>query len=136
MAFSIEARTPFLDVRLAEYISQLPANARMREGWSKYVLRRAMEGVLPAEVVWRRDKKGFVTPEGRWLHQMLPTLQELFHNSPCLSSWLRLRELQGALEDEQTFENVTTAATLWRIVAAELWLRMIERRENIPVLQS
>jgi len=127
MAFSIEARTPFLDVRLAEYVSQLPANARIREGWSKYVLRRAMEAVLPAEIVWRRDKKGFVTPEGRWLRQMRPTLQELFRSSPRLSAWLRLTELQRALEDEQTFQNTTAAATVWRIVAAELWLRMIDR---------
>jgi len=136
MAFSIEARTPFLDVRLAEYVSQLPANARMREGWSKYVLRRAMEEVLPAEVVWRRDKKGFVTPEGRWLHQMHPMLQELFCDSPRLSPWLRLGELQRILEDKQTFQNTTAAATLWRIMAAELWLRMIECYEDIPVLQS
>ena len=136
MAFSIEARTPFLDVRLAEYISQLPANARMRAGWSKYVLRRAMEEVLPAEIVWRRDKKGFVTPEGRWLRQMRPTLQELLHDSPRLSPWLRVGELRHALMDEQTFQNTTAAATLWRIVAAELWLRMIERHEDISVLQG
>jgi asparagine synthase (glutamine-hydrolysing) len=136
MAFSIEARTPFLDVRLAEYISQLPANARMRAGWSKYVLRRAMEGVLPAEIVWRRDKKGFVTPEGHWLRQMRPKLKELFWNSPRLSPWLRLEELRHAVDDAQTFNNTTAAAALWRIMTAELWLRMIERYEDIPVLQS
>src|SRR5947207_6334191 len=59
MAFSIESRVPFLDHRLVELAFALPDRVKRRAGWSKYGLRRAVDGVLPRSVVWRRDKKGF-----------------------------------------------------------------------------
>ncbi len=69
MAFSIESRMPLLDYRLVEYIFTLPLDMIVRDGWTKWVFRRAMEGELPADVQWRKDKMGFVTPEGVWLRQ-------------------------------------------------------------------
>ena len=59
MAFSIESRVPFLDHRLVELAFSLPDEVKRHAGWSKYGLRRALDGVLPPSVVWRRDKKGF-----------------------------------------------------------------------------
>src|SRR6266851_1271810 len=67
MAFSIESRVPFLDHRLVELAFALPDDFKRHAGWSKYGLRRALEGLLPSSVVWRRDKKGFPTPVGAWL---------------------------------------------------------------------
>src|SRR5438067_1707738 len=67
MAFSIESRVPFLDHRLVELAFALPDAVKRRAGWSKYGLRRALDGVLPRSVVWRRDKKGFPTPVANWL---------------------------------------------------------------------
>jgi len=58
---------PFLDHRLVELAFALPDDFKRRGGWSKYGLRRALDGFLPASVVWRRDKKGFPTPLGNWL---------------------------------------------------------------------
>src|SRR5205823_586827 len=67
MAFSIESRVPFLDHRLVELAFALPDAAKRHAGWSKYGLRRALDGLLPHGIVWRRDKKGFPTPVGNWL---------------------------------------------------------------------
>src|SRR5712691_6955590 len=67
MAFSIESRVPFLDHRLVELAFALPDEVKRHAGWSKYGLRKALDGLLPASVVWRRDKKGFPTPVGDWL---------------------------------------------------------------------
>ncbi|MCS7062169.1 MAG: asparagine synthase-related protein, partial [Anaerolineae bacterium] len=137
MAFSIEARTPFLDVRLAEYVSQLPAVHRLHAGWSKYTLRRALEGVLPAEIVWRRDKKGFVTPEGAWLRALRPRLQALFNDQPRLEPWLDMPTVRATLAHDAWSRDKTANASIWRWSAAEIWLRMLEhRREDLPVLQS
>jgi asparagine synthase (glutamine-hydrolysing) len=55
-AFGIEPRYPFFDRRLIEFCLQLPDEQKFADGWSRLVLRRAMEGVLPAEVQWRTDK--------------------------------------------------------------------------------
>lgn len=71
MAFSIEARVPFLDYRLVEKVFSLPPFAKIFNGWTKYVFRRAMNGILPREIQWRRDKKGFPTPFKEWFKSSL-----------------------------------------------------------------
>jgi asparagine synthase (glutamine-hydrolysing) len=62
MAHSIEARVPFTDHRLIDYVSSLPAVFKIRHGWTKWLLRLALKDLLPAEIVWRKDKLGFATP--------------------------------------------------------------------------
>ena len=59
MNFSIETRLPFLDYRLVEHTLSLPAGAKIKFGWTKYVLRKAMEALLPEQVIWRKKKYGF-----------------------------------------------------------------------------
>ncbi|HSC53854.1 MAG TPA: asparagine synthase (glutamine-hydrolyzing) [Phnomibacter sp.] len=63
MAFSIETRLPFLDPALVEFIMNLPVHILLKDGWSKYLLRKAMQPLLPDQVVWRRKKIGFEAPK-------------------------------------------------------------------------
>jgi len=67
MRHSIETRLPFLDYRLVELCISIPPQFKIHEGWTKYVLRRAMEPMLPSEVTWRKDKLGFAAPERTWI---------------------------------------------------------------------
>lgn len=67
MAWSIESRVPFLDYRLAEFLVGLPTDFKLREGKTKSVMRAAMVGTIPAAVLNRRDKMGFVTPQSIWM---------------------------------------------------------------------
>jgi asparagine synthase (glutamine-hydrolysing) len=69
MAHSVETRLPFLDYRLLDLILGQPTNLLFRDGWSKYILRQAMEGVLPPEVQHRTDKMGYETPTGNLIRQ-------------------------------------------------------------------
>jgi asparagine synthase (glutamine-hydrolysing) len=62
MAHSIEARVPFTDHRLVEYVFSIPAVYKIRHGWTKWLLRLAVRDLLPPEIVWRKDKLGFVAP--------------------------------------------------------------------------
>lgn len=71
MAFSLEARVPFLDYRLVEYIFSLPSEQKLKNGMTKVVLRNAMQGTLPEAVRTRLDKMGFVTPERIWFQTIL-----------------------------------------------------------------
>lgn len=66
MAFSIESRMPFMDYRLVEFLSQVPASYKMRNGWTKYLARIAFDGKLPDEITWRKDKMGWKIPEKKW----------------------------------------------------------------------
>lgn len=67
MAHSIESRMPFLDYRLAEFLASVPACYKMHNGWTKYLARRAFDGLLPDHICWRKDKMGWPVPEKLWL---------------------------------------------------------------------
>jgi asparagine synthase (glutamine-hydrolysing) len=67
MAFSIEARLPFLDYRLFNFVLSLDAQLKLNSGWSKYILRQALNGYLPESVKNRTDKMGYDTPSKRLL---------------------------------------------------------------------
>jgi asparagine synthase (glutamine-hydrolysing) len=123
MAFSIESRVPFLDHRLVELAFALPDAVKRSAGWSKYGMRRALDGLLPKSIVWRRDKKGFPTPVGRWLRDTrgagaLEVLRDPSRRSRNLLG-------QGAI-DAFVREHVAGTADrswqLWRALSLELWL--------------
>jgi asparagine synthase (glutamine-hydrolysing) len=125
MAFSVEARTPYLDYRLVERAQALPASDLIRDGWTKAILREAMAGVVPDPVRWRRDKLGFATPERRWLREIAPQVRE------WLGTGSRLRG--GRLEADGLAawlaapdDELARRPGLWRLVSAELWLRHVE----------
>jgi asparagine synthase (glutamine-hydrolysing) len=68
MAHSIEVRLPFLNHDLVEFCISLPENMLLNGGWSKYILRKSMENILPTEITWRKDKIGFEPPQAEWMN--------------------------------------------------------------------
>jgi asparagine synthase (glutamine-hydrolysing) len=66
MAWSIEARLPFLDYQALETAVSIKVNYKIYDGWSKYILRKIGAKVLPAEIAWRKNKVGFEAPETFW----------------------------------------------------------------------
>jgi asparagine synthase (glutamine-hydrolysing) len=68
MMFSIESRLPFLDHRLVEYVIGLPSEQKLKNGYTKYILRKALPE-LPEMIRWRKDKMGFVAPDEQWMKQ-------------------------------------------------------------------
>ncbi len=67
MAHGREVRLPFLSHELVEFIFSLPAHFKIRNGWTKWILRETMEKSLPAEITWRKDKVGFEPPQKKWM---------------------------------------------------------------------
>ncbi|GKS98846.1 asparagine synthase (glutamine-hydrolyzing) [Acidovorax sp. SUPP3434] len=77
MRFSVESRVPFLTTELADFLLTLPEEYLVSpQGETKHLLRRAMRGLVPDEILDRRDKIGFATPEQAWLLQMAPQVRE------------------------------------------------------------
>jgi asparagine synthase (glutamine-hydrolysing) len=126
MAFGIETRTPFLDYRLVEHAMALPAEALIRNGWSKAILRDAMRGVIPDVVRERRDKLGFTTPERRFLRELAPDIREWLGSGSRIASRLRPSVLRTWLADEPG--HLARRPGLWRLISAEHWLRYVETR--------
>jgi len=86
MRHSIEARLPFLDYRLVEHNLNLKSDHKIKEGWSKFILRKFLEGRLPAEVIWRKNKLGFEAPEKSWIKQHETIMKDEIRKSKILES--------------------------------------------------
>lgn len=123
MAFSIESRVPFLDHRLVELAFALPDEVKRRAGWSKYGLRRALEDLLPASIVWRRDKKGFPTPVGNWLRDARgATAMAVLRDPSRRGRRLFPQPAIDAFLDDHVRGRADRSWQLWRALSTELWL--------------
>ena len=67
MAFSREARLPFLNHELVEFLFTLPSNYKIYNGWTKRILRYSMEDILPEKIAWRVEKLAFQPPQADWI---------------------------------------------------------------------
>ena len=124
MAASIESRMPLLDYRLAEHVASLPLSLLLRDGWTKWILRRAMDHKLPAEVQWRKDKKGFVTPEGLWLREGRTQIADVLGGTLASHAYLDggvLRERVARYVDSTNQAAYYTDVFRWYIV--ESWMQ-------------
>jgi asparagine synthase (glutamine-hydrolysing) len=122
MAFSLEARVPFLDYRLVEFCFSLPVTQRIRDGWTKWVLRQAMDGILPEQVRWRRSKLGFATPERQWLQEGIGWVRQLFNQGEVLSEPYLHRQAIRRIRNSPG-NGLFNIPGLWRMVNLEVWLR-------------
>jgi asparagine synthase (glutamine-hydrolysing) len=126
MAHSIEARVPFLDHRLVELAYSLDGAELLARGETKAVLRRALRDLLPAQVRDRKDKLGFVTPEGRFMREALGELAaETF-----ASTEFRGRGLVDPAAAQERLRrhragDVTAGMELWRALNVELWAQAL-----------
>jgi len=80
-ANSLESRLPFLDHRLVNLLLSVDTELKIKNGWTKYILRKSIDE-LPDEIRWRRDKQGFSVPEDKWLRDDLKSeIYNIFKNS-------------------------------------------------------
>jgi len=126
MAFSREIRLPFLDYRLVEYIISLPLSYKMRHGWTKWILRKAFEGDLPDTIIWRKDKKGFTTPQEKWFRKDLKDEIEILFNEDLL---VEKFGLMNKSKIKQFYQEFLINDKIWykevfNIISVEIWLRI------------
>jgi len=99
-------------------------------GWTKAILREAMEGILPEEVRWRADKMGFVTPEDQWLRTSLRELvrDTLADARTRVRGYLNVEAAQRAFESHVA-GRTNIGNTIWRWLNVELWCRRFVDRD-------
>ena len=79
MAFGREIRLPYLDYRLVEFLLNSPDDLKIRNGWTKWLMRSAYATILPRAIIWRKDKQGFTSPQAEWLrHELRGELEARF----------------------------------------------------------
>lgn len=125
MAFSMEARVPFLDYRVVEFAQGLPYRLKMRGYTTKWIVREAFKDLLPPEVLFRTDKKGFPTPTALWFKGPLRTkveqriLQGAFMELHMFDISQIQRLLREHMEGKADHERI-----LFRLLTLDTWLRM------------
>lgn len=122
---SVEVRFPFFDVRLAELCLSFPPDQKLRQGWTRYVMRRAMEGILPPEIQWRLDKAnlhpGWVAAYRANEDGRIANLLE--RAGPELEAYLDVGRLRSLYERFLAGDIDTPAEmALWRGLSLALWL--------------
>lgn len=122
MAASVESRVPFLDHKLVEYTAKLPARIKIRGKTTKWILREAMRGILPPEIL-ARPKMGFPVPLGRWFrNQFRYVVEEYVLSERSMSRGIFEPDFVRELVAEHNSAE-DHAARIFRLMNFEIWHR-------------
>ena len=119
MRHGVEARLPFLDHRFAETVLSMPGEFKIRDGWTKWIVRRAMEKWLPKEITWRKNKMGFEAPEDIWLARHANEMRKVVLESDLLKAFCdmaKLADCYGKLDKRSR----------WRLYSVALWAKAFD----------
>jgi asparagine synthase (glutamine-hydrolysing) len=121
MATSLEARVPFLDHKLVEFAMAIPRDLKFNRGQTKYILKRALKGVIPERVLNRR-KVGFGAPINEWMLDRLGSLLETsLFNSPLRRRDLFDYDFIRRLLAEHRARRMNFSFLLWSLLNLSLW---------------
>jgi asparagine synthase (glutamine-hydrolysing) len=123
MAHSLESRVPFLDDDLVDFASAMPSNYKLRDGTGKRILRDAMRGLIPDEILVAR-KQGFAPPEDTWFRKDLaPYFRDLIDGSRARSRGLfNAASVQTILDDHVSGAR-NHKKVIWSLACLEQWQR-------------
>ncbi len=127
-AFSIEKRYPFWDRRVVEFCLSLPPQQKLHQGWTRMVMRRAMEGILPKKVQWRGGKMDFSASLSYGLKVFEKDMldQIIIDNPGIIEKYVNVSALRQAyrrfLATEPT-SDTTDLFNIWKCASLALWLK-------------
>ena len=129
MAFSVESRVPFLDYRLVEFAFKFAHPWRIHEGWTKWILRKAMNGDVPESVLWRKDKIGFATPEADWMREWLSKGKHKIDLDSPVKQFLNIDHINNI--DSITLKNTAGHTELWHYLSVDKWLKVWTNNKKV-----
>ncbi|TMC12601.1 MAG: asparagine synthase (glutamine-hydrolyzing) [Chloroflexi bacterium] len=132
MAHSLEARSPFLDHKLMEFMARVPSRYKLRSGQSKYLLKSALRGILPDEIL-DRPKMGFGVPLGQWLRTSLRELLEdtILGPTALARGYFRPEALREMVAVNNSGRN-DHQYLLWDLLMLEMWHRTYIDQVPVP----
>jgi len=121
MAHSLEARVPFLDHELVEFCAKIPPALKMKRLQEKYILRKAVQPILPEVIVWRR-KRGLRAPFEQWLREGLPPFAAEMLSESTLSKkgYFNPSAVLDLLKRHRAGEQ-NIGMQLFGVLAVQLW---------------
>jgi asparagine synthase (glutamine-hydrolysing) len=133
MANSLEARCPFLDDQLLACVSKIPSQLKPKGMTTEYVLKRALEGILPREIIRRKKKHGFGVPVGRWFRTGLKDfLCDAILSPEALQRGYFREDGVRTLVAEHMSGKRDHGRRLWALLTFEIWHRLFIDQEVSP----
>jgi asparagine synthase (glutamine-hydrolysing) len=124
MAHSLEARSPFLDHQLVEYLAKIPACIKIKHGQPKYILRKLAGDYLPDSIV-RREKQGFMFPIAYWFRtDLYGSVREALSNSFFIREGLFRSDAVDRLLQEHRSNRRDHHVRLWMLLNLEIWYQL------------
>ena len=125
-SFNMECIMPFAcSTDLAEYVFQIPSTQKIHSGWNKYMLRRAMIGLVPDEILWKKEKSGFYISEKQWYEKLEPLFKTYISEQssdehilldPVLNQW-----------ENQYRQNIHFRRFAFRVYAYLQWRNWLQK---------
>jgi len=136
MAASIESRVPFLDHQLVEHVVRMPVRFKVRGLTTKAVLREALRGRVPREILDRR-KLGFPVPFGRWARERFaPLIRSTVLGPRALARGMFAPQILERLVAEHEAGTANHTDRLWLLLNLEIWQRIFLDGEDPAALAS
>jgi asparagine synthase (glutamine-hydrolysing) len=130
MAVSLECRVPLLDQGLVELSARMPSSMKIDGFELKHVLKKALQGVLPDEILYRK-KRGFGAPIGGWLKaELAPLLRGVLSQASIEKrGWFNWSEVKHTIELHEA-QRADCTDHLLTLMNAELWARIYQDRRS------
>ena len=124
MRHSIETRLPFLDYRLVEFAISLPTYLKIKDGWTKFILRKAIEDILPKSIVWRKNKFGFEAPDKIWLNKYALEMYNEVKSSKILNYLCDMKSLEKSynklsLKERWMYFNIARWEKVYNVIISK-----------------
>jgi len=123
MATSLEARVPLLDHELIEFVQKIPAEMKLKGTETKYIFKKAMEGIVPNEILYR-EKQGFGVPINEWINSKLKDrIHDILSERKTIDRGYFEPQYIKVLLDEHSANRRDHSHALWILWMLELWHR-------------
>lgn len=125
MAFGVEGRSPFLDKDLVEYSIALKDELKIKGGYTKFILREVMKGIMPEKVRQRVDKKGFSVPQDEWFRaeKFQKLVNDILSSESFATRGYFLPEEAKKLYQRHLSGEINISKDIWKWINLELWFR-------------
>ena len=124
MAHGLEARSPFLDHELVEFLAKVPAKLKVQNNQPKYLMRKLAANYLPAPIL-HREKQGFMLPIAYWFRtDLFPVVSQTLENSHFVKAgWFKKESIQRLLNEHRN-NRYDHHVRLWMLLNLELWQQL------------
>ena len=120
MAFSIEARVPYLDHNIVEFMASLKTDQIYEIMISKVILRKISERYIPEDIAWRKDKIGFAAPEKKWMQKMKKEIHKRLSENSWVMNFANFNYLNELFENFESL-SIHEYRYIWRCYSVEWW---------------